>query len=605
MFWEQDTPGRLHLSLVKMGRGASRERMAIEEVRSSVDDRPKGSPVSEEETMAELERVLSDPKFRSSERNKRFLRYVTEKVLQGVTDKIKAYSIAVDVFGRPTDFDPIIDPIVRIEAMRLRSSLSHYYEVHGQQSLLRIDLPKGGYVPTISRQRPSPAPEARAVDKVLPAAGTSNTASGKERPAHAARLFRGIAAALIAGGVALVGFAFWHFVAPQAHTISERPRAILTVSAGGDQTAEAARDLKEALLDAISRFQTITIVEGTDDAVQLDKAQTAPSIGAIDATYQITVDYRSQLLRQSLWWQVSDRNGGVVLISRVEPMPQRAEDRDRMVARLANSIAGLRGTISNSELRRDYAAPTLGNGCVLRAHRALHSPDPATLRAAKACLEKTIKMRPGHATAHAALSRVLPMLDTVRPPGDLARRSLSLANTATVLSPGSAVAARAQMEALFDLGHTDAAIRAGRRAMVLNPYDHEAAAAFAGVLALTGRWEDAIPLIEKTLDLAETASPEIHAVLAMDAYRRGAYESTLAHLVQSNPAPCCEVGILHVATLGQLEMQPAAQMAAASLQRVGLGSETSVRSYMMGRHVDPAFVSLLQDGISKAGLPIQ
>jgi tetratricopeptide (TPR) repeat protein len=390
-------------------------------------------------------------------------------------------------------------------------------------------------------------------------------------------------------------------VAPPAHTVSERPRTILTVSASGDETANTARDLKEALLIAMSRFQTVTIVDGSSDPARHHITQMRPSTPAVDAAYQIAVDYRSTSPQQSLWWQVSDRHG-VVLTSHVEPIPQDAEERDRIVARLANRIAGLRGTISNSELRKDYAAPTLGNGCVLRAYRSLHSLDPAKLRTAKACLEQTIKVLPGHAVAHAVLSRVLPMLDPAQPPVS-AGRALDLANTATVLSPTSAAGARSQMEALFHLGHTDAALRAGRRAMTLNPYDPDTAAAFASVLALTGRWDEAIPLVEKARDLTETASPEIHAVLAMDAYRRGAYPVALARLVQSNPAPCCEVSILHIATLGQLEMQADAQTQAALLQRVGLGSEASVHRYMTKRHFDPAFVSLLQDGISKAGLP--
>ncbi|WP_158083526.1 tetratricopeptide repeat protein [Manganibacter manganicus] len=584
-----------------MGRGPPSERIVAEEGWSSFDDESKGPPVSQEETLAELERVLTDPNFRSSERNKRFLRYVMEKVLEGATDKIKAYSVAVDVFGRPADFDPIIDPIVRIEAMRLRSSLSHYYEVHGQQSLLRIGLPKGGYVPTIRRRRPSPEHVSQTLDKTVTVAGTADAVSEEKHSAHASKLFRGLSAALVASGVALAGFALWRFVAPPTHTVSERPRTILTVSAGGDETVNAARDLKEALLIAMSRFQTVTIVDGSGGPARRHNTQMTPSTPAIDAAYQIAVDYRSTSPQQTLWWQVSDRNG-VVLTSHIEPIPQNAEERDRIVARLANRIAGLRGTISNSELRKDYAAPTLGNGCVLRAYRSLHSLDPARLRTAKACLEQTIKVLPGHAVAHAVLSRVLPMLDSAQPPAS-AGHALDLANTATVLSPTSAVGARSQMEALFHLGYTDAALRAGRRAMTLNPYDPDAVAAFAGVLALTGRWDEAIPLIEKARDLTETASPEIHAVLAMDAYRRGAYAVALSRLVQSNPAPCCEVSILHVATLGQLEMQADAQTEAASLQRRGLGSEASVHRYMTKRHFDPGFVALLQDGISKASLP--
>lgn len=75
-------------------------------------------------------------------------------MLQGRGDKIKAYSIAVDVFGRPASFDTAIDPIVRVEASRLRASLIHYYELHGQAGGLRIDPPRGRYVPAVSRLDP-------------------------------------------------------------------------------------------------------------------------------------------------------------------------------------------------------------------------------------------------------------------------------------------------------------------------------------------------------------------------------------------------------------------------------------------------------------------
>lgn len=94
------------------------------------DVAPDEPAITEQETMAELERILSDPEFRSTERNRKFLRYVTEQMLRGREDKVKAYSIAVDVFGRPAGFDAAIDPIVRIEATRLRASLAQYYALH-------------------------------------------------------------------------------------------------------------------------------------------------------------------------------------------------------------------------------------------------------------------------------------------------------------------------------------------------------------------------------------------------------------------------------------------------------------------------------------------
>jgi Tfp pilus assembly protein PilF len=605
MFWEQDASNRLHLRLVGIGKEPARAQMAAEEARPPFGGEPEEPPVSAEEASRELERVLTDPKFRSSERNKRFLRYVTEKLLEGEGDKIKAYSVAVDVFGRPEDFDPLIDPIVRIEAMRLRASLAHYYEVHGQGNLLRIDLPKGGYVPVISRRSPPEGVTQATVDAPAVADGP-DTKSGNGQSPQGSKLFWGLSTGLVVSGLALAGFALSQFMTSGNGAISEKPRTFLNVSVAGDQSAQSARDFKEALLVAVSQFQTVRIVNKPEDQVLAGNAQMVPSPpGAFEPAYQIDVDYRPHLPQPSLWWQVIDRDHGEVLISRVEPVPEEAEDQELMVARLANRLAGLRGTISNTELRRDYAAPTLGYGCVLRAYRALHASDPAMLQTARSCLEKTIKARPGDAAAHAALSRVLPVLDPLQPSQEVARRALSLANTATVLAPGAAAGVRAQMEALFHLGHTDAAIRAGRRAIVLNPSDHETIAAFAGVLAATGQWDEAMSMVEKALDLAGAASPEVHAALAMDAYRRGAYGEALAHLEQGRPAFCCEAGILRLATLGQLGMFSAAGTTAALLQGSGLGSQTKVRSYMTGRHFDPAFVSLLQDGVSKAGLPLQ
>ena len=71
---------------------------------------------------AELHRVLASPQFEASERNRRFLAYVIEEALAGRAARIKAYNIATDVFGRDASFDPQLDPVVRMEARRLRQS---------------------------------------------------------------------------------------------------------------------------------------------------------------------------------------------------------------------------------------------------------------------------------------------------------------------------------------------------------------------------------------------------------------------------------------------------------------------------------------------------
>ena len=77
-----------------------------------------------------------------------FLRFVVEKTLSGCAQEIKGYTVATEVFGRKADFDAGKDTIVRIQGGRLRRALERYYLTIGGQDPIRIDIPKGAYVPT-------------------------------------------------------------------------------------------------------------------------------------------------------------------------------------------------------------------------------------------------------------------------------------------------------------------------------------------------------------------------------------------------------------------------------------------------------------------------
>src|SRR6516164_184102 len=110
---------------------------------------------STEAIQAELERILSSKCFRNSTRASRFLRFAVETTLRAQGDPIKEYLIGVEVFGRDGSYDPRLDPVVRVEAGRLRSKLAEYYRTQGQDDSLVIDLPKGAYVPTFSPRKPT------------------------------------------------------------------------------------------------------------------------------------------------------------------------------------------------------------------------------------------------------------------------------------------------------------------------------------------------------------------------------------------------------------------------------------------------------------------
>jgi len=98
-----------------------------------------------------LERVLSSRTFARSERLRSFLRFIVEMEQRGLAHQLKGYTIGIDVFSRGDGFDPGTDPLVRVQAGKLRKLLSLYYASEGCDKPLRITIPTGGYVPLYER----------------------------------------------------------------------------------------------------------------------------------------------------------------------------------------------------------------------------------------------------------------------------------------------------------------------------------------------------------------------------------------------------------------------------------------------------------------------
>ena len=124
---------------------------------------PTIEPVSTEQERDELHTVLRSPLFLRSPALAHLLTYVCEKAFAGEGDRIKEYSIAVDVFGRPTNFDQDTDSIVRVEANRLRKRLAEYYKSDGASHRVQITIPVGQYVPFFERHAFAPTPAATAL----------------------------------------------------------------------------------------------------------------------------------------------------------------------------------------------------------------------------------------------------------------------------------------------------------------------------------------------------------------------------------------------------------------------------------------------------------
>ena len=127
----------------------------------SGDVRPPDSLelVSAAAARAQVARILASRHFVKAGRLKRFLRFVTEETLKGLATGIKETVIGVEVFDRRSaTYDPRIDPIVRVQAGRVRAKLDDYYAQEGAGDAVLVELPRGQYVPRFSVRSPAAAP---------------------------------------------------------------------------------------------------------------------------------------------------------------------------------------------------------------------------------------------------------------------------------------------------------------------------------------------------------------------------------------------------------------------------------------------------------------
>jgi hypothetical protein len=167
----------------------------------SAPDAGQAASVTEEQVREELSRVLACHEFRASKRSQDFLRYVVENTLQGHGDMLKERTIGIEVFGRPTSYDPSDDATVRVKAGEVRKRLGLYYSGQGSRNPVRIEMPSGTYIPEfhLVNSPPSPAPgvspdQAPAATPLPASAPRRQSAVTPRRAALAAMVLAAVAA---------------------------------------------------------------------------------------------------------------------------------------------------------------------------------------------------------------------------------------------------------------------------------------------------------------------------------------------------------------------------------------------------------------------------
>ncbi len=187
-------------------------------------------------TRFQLAKIMGSSPFVRSNRIGEFLTFVIENTIEGNYDVLKETCIGSMVFGRDLTYDPKIDPIVRVEARRLRSKLREYYETEGTADTIFITLPKGGYRPLIETRVIESPPIPQTVVTSQPAishaepVATSLSPAKSTPPANTPR--RRLFFALFAANLVLLAIAIFWFVQRQHPTFREARPAALTSYVG-------------------------------------------------------------------------------------------------------------------------------------------------------------------------------------------------------------------------------------------------------------------------------------------------------------------------------------------------------------------------------------
>jgi TolB-like protein/Tfp pilus assembly protein PilF len=224
------------------------------------------------EIRAYLSRLLAAPQFSLASRRGQLLAYLIDHTLAGDADKINEYAIGLDVFHKPTSFDPRIESLVRTEFSRLRQRLKEYYAEEGQRDPIVIDFPPRSYAASFEFRNVAELPKPAAVPQLAPAASA--------RPATNQAFWRIAVLVLLAAAIA----GYWMWMQHASQMASQRPIHALVVLPFADfsenhQDEYIADGMTEELTNDLAQWRELRVVARTSAFAFKGKGEDIRQIG--------------------------------------------------------------------------------------------------------------------------------------------------------------------------------------------------------------------------------------------------------------------------------------------------------------------------------------
>ena len=569
-----------------------------------------------DEVRAYLHALQGHGAFNASERNRRFLSYVVEETLEGRADRIKAYNIALAAFDRGEDFDPLTDPIVRIEASRLRRSLEHYYLTAGKSDQIRIDIPKGSYAATFAYihddppQDQPPRPDAEP-DAHRPEPMTEP--QRRQRPVLA--LMTVAVAAVMAASIAA------YFVLSQGQqtdTVASGARgpAVLVMPfefIGGDQTQSyLARGITYEVIGTLTRFEDLFIYGSDTSFSMLDADESkfggvtpdyvlSGSVQTDNARVRVAAILSEAKTNQYLWSASTEEDLSTAGIAQIQK---------EIVAKVVTAIAQPDGFVFDQKAREIATKPAeklASYECVVRFRQYWGSYSSRDFSSVRECLERTVADDPLYGRADAALA--LLYVDTYRfgfGAADISfdplQRAMELANKSIELEPNASGGYLAKSMAQWFLHDVDGSIATARHGLDINPYNTDLLADLGLRLAQRARWDEAMPLIKEAYERNPGSPIGYHIATFLHEYMMGNYRAALdaANKVQTpNVLYGAMARAMAHAQLGEMDE---AKKAVDEILEIDPHYADHIKEDLLRRNHAPEINDAILAGLRKAGL---
>ncbi|MDJ0817208.1 MAG: hypothetical protein QNJ58_13440 [Desulfobacterales bacterium] len=516
---------------------------------------------------SQLERILQSIEFRASDKQRNFLRFVINEALEGRSPQLKGYTIAVSVYGRSQGFDPQVDPIVRVEAGRLRRALDHYYLTAGKNDPVRIKIPKGGYVPEFQIVR-KPTSEG-----ALPSSGGD------------------------AG------------TAPVDPSIAVMPLINLS---GNNRQEYFAEGLTEELTTELARYQDIRVIASQSTLRFKDQEFEPGAIGRdLGARYLLKGSVRKDEKSVKVSIQLLDTSTEEQIWGESYKRDQTAADLIAVQEEISRSAIGIiadqYGLINrgmSKESRKKAPADFRAYDAILQFYHYETELTPAAFKAALSALEQAIEIDPEYGLAWSMLGHLhadnyaLEFCKIEEP----LEKALTFAQKGVALAPENQFARDALTLVHFHRSDKDLFLQHADETIALNPNSPYIVGVAGWHMVLFGEWDRGLDLLKKGMTLNPYHPSWFHLAPFMYHYHRNEYENAYSEALKFNFPELYLDPMMRAAALGQLGRLSDANTAMDQL----LQSEPDFLNQgrrLVGRYIKvEGLIDRIFDGLRKAGL---